>query len=79
MRIDAAVLVGAAALEILCAGDLELLVEIVEGVEDDVLIGDVHDLAIGEDLAHAVGEGLPFLRAVEVVDHEEAAAEEILA
>jgi hypothetical protein len=48
-------------------------------VENRVVIGDLDDLAVGEDAAHAVGEDLPLLCAVEVVAHEEAAAEEVFA
>ncbi len=61
------------------AGDLVALVEIEDGVEDGVGVGDVDDGALGEDLFHGGFEvGLLFV-AVEVVGHEEAAAEEVVA
>ena len=72
----AAVFGHAAGAEELRAGDLIAAVEIVDGVEDGVGVLKFHDLAVGEDAVEALGEDVPLLIAVEIVAHEEAAAEE---
>ena len=41
--------------------------------------GDIDDRPVGEDALHAFDEDFPFLRAVEVVAHEEAAAQKVFA
>ena len=65
--------------EVFGAGDLEAVVQIEDGVEDGVVVGDVDDGAIGEDHPHGLFElGLLFV-SVEVVGHEEAAAQEVVA
>src|ERR1017187_10209968 len=68
--------VNSAALQVLRAGDLIAVVEIEDGGEDGVLIGDVHNGAIGEHLLHAVDENFPLVGGVEIVAHEESAAHE---
>ena len=77
---DASVLFESlAGLHVLRAGDLVAVVQIVDGVEDGIAIGDLHDGAVGKDLFHAGDEDVPLVSAVEIVAHEEAAAEEVLA
>ena len=76
MRIVAVEFVGAAAAEILRAGHLVFVVEIVEDVEDGIVLRDVFDQAVGKNALHGLHEDGPFLGAVKVVAHEEAAAVE---
>ena len=72
---------GSAGLDELGSGDLEALLQIVDGVKDGIVVGDVFDGAIGEHALHAGDEGGPFahaavgLGAMEVVANEEAAAQ----
>src|SRR5450432_1512145 len=61
------------------AGHLVLVVEIVNRVEDLLGFGQVDNGTVGEDALHAGEEDVPFLVAVEVVAHEEAAAQKELA
>src|ERR1035438_5046946 len=77
--------VGKPSVSPLPAGYLEPVVQIVNGVEDRVAVLDIHDGAVGEHLAHAGGKDLPLVqspilfRAVEIVDHQETSAQQILA
>ena len=75
----AVLLVCHAAVQATLAGDLVAVIEIVEDVEDLVAVVDIDDLAVGKDALHAGHEDLPLEGAVEVVAHEEAAAEQVLA
>ena len=67
------------AADVLRAGHLVAVVQIVDGVEDRVVVGNVDDLPVREDLLHGLDEDIPFVGAVEVVAHEEAAAQQVLA
>ena len=62
-----------------CAGDLIAVVEIVEDVEDRVLLSRSTIGRSGKTRFMASQEDLPFEGAVEIVAHEEAAAEEVFA
>src|SRR5208283_3809521 len=75
----AVLFVGAPGPNVLLTGDLHLVVNVVEGMEDLVAALQVLDGTIREDLAHAVHEVLPILGAMEIVHHEKTALEEILA
>ena len=75
---DAAIFFVAGA-EVFGAGDLVAVVEIEDGVEDGVVVGDVDDGAVGEDHLHGLFEVGLLFGAVEVVGHEEASAEEVVA
>ena len=78
-RDDAVILISLSTAQKLCAGHLIAVVQIVEHVKDLVGVLDVDDRTVREDPLHAVGEHLPLVGAVEVVAHEEAAAQEIFA
>ena len=56
-----------------------LRLDVVEDVHDGVVEGDVHDRLAGEDAVHRPAEDLPLLGSPEVVGHEEAATQEVLA
>ncbi len=75
----AVLLVGAAGPNLLLAGNLHLVVDVVESMKDLVAALQVFDGAIGQHLAHAVHKVLPVLSAVKVVHHQEAALEQIFA
>jgi hypothetical protein len=62
--------------DVLHAGHLVAVVQVEDGVEDGVLIRDIDDLAFREDLVHGVYEDVPFVGGVEIVAHEEAAAQQ---
>ena len=74
-----ALLVGVALLDGGHAGHLIAVFQIVDGVEDRVVVGNVDDRAVGKHLVHAGEEGIPLDGAVEIVAHEEAAAEQVFA
>ena len=61
------------------AGHLDAVRQIVNYVEDRVGVGDLDDLPVGKYAVHGGDETGPFLCAVEVVAHEEATAQKILA
>src|SRR6202167_4907466 len=61
------------------AGHLVAFIEIVDGVKDGFLIVDFADRAIGENALDAPLEHLPLEGAVEIVGHEEAAAQPVFA
>src|SRR5262249_14091494 len=75
----AVLLVGFAVFQSGDAGHLVTVVQIVDGVKDRVSVRDLDDRAVRKDAAHALGEGLPFDAAVEVVAHEETATQEVFA
>src|SRR5262249_55634041 len=54
------------------------IIEVVDRVEDLILVVDIDDLPVRKDLAQGLGEDLPFVAAVEVVTHEESAAQQEL-
>ena len=58
---------------------LVALIQIVDRVEDRIRGGDIHDGAVGEHLFHAGWKDVPFDGAVEIVAHEEAAAQQVFA
>src|SRR5271169_1542348 len=60
-------------------GNLEAIVQIVDGVKDLVFVLDLLDGVIREGLLDPALELVPFGAAVEVVGHEEAAAQAVLA
>jgi len=66
-------------IDVLKAGHLVAVVEVVNRVEDRVGIGDIDNGAVREDLVHHGNEGVPLVRAVKVVAHEEAIAQQKLA
>ena len=66
-------------MQILLAGHLIALVEIVDRVKDGVFGIDFDNRPVGEDLAYAGFEERPLHRAVEIVAHEEAAAQQVFA
>ena len=78
VRHVAVVLIRPARANVLLAGHLEPVVQIVDGVKDGVLVVDLHDGPVGKHPLHAVDEDLPLFRPVEIVAHEEAAAQQIL-
>ena len=57
----------------------ERLIEIEQDVMQHVVVGNVDDGAAGQQRGHRLPKGRPLVLAVKVVDHEEAAALEILA
>src|SRR6266853_2806017 len=57
---------------------LRIPVDLVEAAEDRMILGDVDDLAIGEDTLDLALEVVPFERSVKIVEHRAAAAEEEL-
>src|SRR6185503_17543533 len=61
------------------AGNLRALIQVVEHVQQGVFLTELLDGLVGEHALHRVDEDVPFAFAPEVVDHEEAAAVEILA
>src|ERR1051326_727750 len=61
------------------AGDLEAIVQIEDGMEDGVLVIDLDDRPVGKDVPDALLEHLPFVVAVEIVGHEESAAQKVIA
>src|SRR6185437_7056231 len=61
------------------ADDLIAIIEIVNSVKDRVAAGNIDDLPVREDTLHAFLEDLPLHGAVEVVGHEEAAAQQVIA
>ena len=75
----AVLLIRAAGPYVLFARDLDFVVDVVEGVKDLVAALEIFNGPVGQHLAHAVHKVLPILRAVEIVDHEEAAFEQVLA
>ena len=68
-----------AGIEVFGSWYLVALVEIEDGVKDGVVVGDVDDGTVGEDHLHGFFEVGDLFGAVEVVGHEEAAAEKIVA
>ena len=78
VRQVAVVLIRPARANILRAGHLEPVVQIVDGVKDGVLVIDLDDGPVGKHPLHAGGEDLPLFGSVEIVAHEEAAAQQIL-
>jgi hypothetical protein len=64
------------AVDVLRAGYLVPVVQIEHGMEDGVLIGDIDDGAVGEHFLHAVDEDFPLVGGVEIVAHEESAAQQ---
>jgi hypothetical protein len=79
VRLVAVVFVSPAGTDILLAGYLIAVVQIVDRMEDGVVVGDVHHFTVGKDTRHAGHEDFPLLGAVEVIAHEEATAVQILA
>ena len=81
LRDVAVLLVGAARVDVLLAGHLEALADVVQHVKNLVAVGQVRDrILIGrQHHPHAAQEALPVGRAVEIVHHEEAALEQVLA
>src|SRR5258708_36755288 len=73
-RFGTVVFVSTPAVKELFARHLEAVVEIVDGVKDAILVVQVDDLAVGKDAADTGGEIAPFLGAVKIVNHHEAAA-----
>src|SRR5690606_15600120 len=79
LRLEAVLFVRQAGIDELKARNLAAVVEVVCDVEDRIVGGHVHDRAIGKYLPHAFDEARPLATAMEVVDHEEAAAQSIIA
>ena len=67
VRVVPVKLVGHAGAQILSAGHLVAVVEIVDGVEDRVGIIDLDDRPVGKDPPHAGFEDRPLARPVEIV------------
>ncbi len=59
--------------------DLDLVVEIVDGVKNRVGVVDIHDLAVGKDAMHGFLKDAPFRGAVKIVGHEKTAVQAIVA
>src|ERR1700704_4498057 len=77
---DVAILfVGSARAYVLFAGHLETLAQVIEHVENFILVGQVFDGAVREHHQHAAHEALPIGGAMEIVDHDEAALEQVFA
>ena len=74
-----AVAIGEAAPEGPLAGDLITVVQIVHGVKDGIGIGDFHHRPVRKHQPHAFVESIPFFGAPEIVQHQEAAAQQIIA
>src|SRR5689334_1748079 len=69
-------LVGTAAPQVLRAGHLETVVQIVNRMEDRIGVVDVDDLALRENFLDSLEEYLPLKCAVEIVHHQKSAAQE---
>src|SRR5258708_2980510 len=78
-RYNAVILPQLVAADVLVARHLVALVQIVECVKD--LVGGlaVDDGTVRKNALHAIGEHFPLISAVEVVAHEEAAAQKVFA
>src|SRR4051812_16238725 len=53
--------------------------QIVDGVKYGVVAGDLDDGAVGKDAFHALVEPVPFLGSPEIVEHQEAATQQVVA
>src|SRR6478736_1285953 len=78
MGFHTVLLVGAARHQRIDAGYLHAVVQVPHHVEDLMVVGDLHHLAVREHAAHGLHETLPLQRAVEVIHHEKAAAQQVV-
>ena len=79
MRHYAVLLVGTPAVDHLKTGNLLAVLHVEEHVEHRVLGAQLLDGTQRKDAAHTAHEGLPLPAAVEIVEHDEASAQEVLA
>src|ERR1700733_6358682 len=64
--------------EVLCSGDLIAVVQIEDGVEDRIVVGNVPNGTFGKDHLHGPFEVSLLLRAMEIVGHKKSAAEQVV-
>src|SRR5258706_15596463 len=70
---------AATAAETPAAENLVAVLEVVDHVEDGIVVVDLDNLAVGKDQRHALEEAVPFFGSPEIVEHQEAAAEQGIA
>src|ERR1700722_15545404 len=75
----AVLLVSASGANPLFAGNLHLVIDIVECMEDLVATPKVFDRTVRQHLPHAVHEVFPILGAVKVIHHQKASLKQVLA
>src|SRR3984885_9368754 len=63
----------------LLAGDLHLVVYVIESMKDFVAALQILDRPIGEHLSHAVYEFSTVFGAIKIIDHEKATFQQVLA
>ena len=61
------------------AGNQITVIQVVDYMKNRVVIRDLDNLPVGENHLHAFGEPAPFVGAPEIVEHKEAAAQQVLA
>src|SRR6185437_11808489 len=71
--------VGSVGSNELRAGNLILVIKIIDGVEDRIVIRNFNNRTIRENPPHTGRESLPFASAVKIVAHEKAASQQEIA